>query len=54
MEEWKYSSIFLDLDTRWRYMASFTLQPLYFQGKSTLHPLGRKVNGPRIGLDIVE
>jgi hypothetical protein len=52
MGECKYSSIFLDLGTRWSYMASFTPLALYFQGMSTLHPLDRKVNGPRIGLDI--
>jgi hypothetical protein len=29
MEEWRYSSNFLDLGTRWRWMVSFTSLPLY-------------------------
>jgi hypothetical protein len=31
--EWRYSSTFLDLDTRWRWVVSFTPLPLYPPGK---------------------
>jgi hypothetical protein len=29
MAEWWYSSIILDLDTRWKWVVSFTPHPLY-------------------------
>jgi hypothetical protein len=29
MEEWRYSSAILDLDTRWRLVVSYMLLPLY-------------------------
>jgi hypothetical protein len=43
------ASSILDLGTRWRWVVSFTLRPLYLQGKSRdTHLLGRWV-GPRAG-----
>jgi hypothetical protein len=36
---------FLDLGTRWRWVVSFTLRPLYRQGKSLWYPLGRRLSG---------
>jgi hypothetical protein len=33
--EWRYSSTIPGLGTRWRWVVSFTFQPLYLQGKSS-------------------
>jgi hypothetical protein len=33
MREWRYSSIILDLGTRWRGVVSFTARPLFPRGK---------------------
>jgi hypothetical protein len=42
----------LDLDTRWRWVVSFTPRPFYPQGKSPQYPVHRKLGGgPRVGLD---
>jgi hypothetical protein len=38
----------LDLDTRWRWVVSFTPLPFYRQGKSLWYPLGRRLCGPQI------
>jgi hypothetical protein len=35
------------LDTRWRWVVSFTPQPLYSQGKSICYPLDRRLGGPQ-------
>jgi hypothetical protein len=43
--EWGYSSTILDLGTRWRWLVSFTLLPLYPRGKSPRHPLDRRLGG---------
>jgi hypothetical protein len=37
----------LDLDTRWKWVVSFTPQPLYRQGKSPRYPLDRRLGGPQ-------
>jgi hypothetical protein len=37
--EWRYSSISLNLGTRWRWVVSFTPLPLYPQGKRPRYPL---------------
>jgi hypothetical protein len=37
----------LDLDTRWRWVVSFTTRPLYLQGKSTWYPLDSRLGGPQ-------
>jgi hypothetical protein len=50
MGEWRYSSIILDLSTRWRWVVIFTPRPLYLRGKSPRHPL----HSPNDGLDAVE
>jgi hypothetical protein len=54
MGEWWYSSTILDLGTRWRWVVSFTPQPLYPKEKApSTHWKGGWV-GPRAGLDAVE
>jgi hypothetical protein len=35
----------VDLGTRWRSVVSFTLRPLYLQGKSPWYPLDRRLGG---------
>jgi hypothetical protein len=47
MGVWKYSSTIPDLGTRWRWVVSFALLPLYPQGKSRLYPLDRKLGQPQ-------
>jgi hypothetical protein len=47
MGEWRYSSAFLDLGTKWRGVVSFTPRPLYPRGKNPLHPLHRRLSGPQ-------
>jgi len=42
------ASHILNLGTRWTWVVSFTLWPLYPQ-----HPLDRRCAGPRAGLDTV-
>jgi hypothetical protein len=42
MGEWKYSSTFLDLGTRWRWVVSYTPLPLYPR-----YPLDRRLDGPQ-------
>jgi hypothetical protein len=37
----------LDFGTRWRWVVSFTLQPLYSQGKSPWYPSDRRLGGPQ-------
>jgi hypothetical protein len=37
----------LDLGTRWRWVVSFTLLPVYPQGKSYMFPLDRRLCGPQ-------
>jgi hypothetical protein len=43
----------LDFDTRWRSVVSFTIRPLYPQGKSPWYPLIGGWVDPRAGLDAV-
>jgi hypothetical protein len=38
----------LNLDTRWRWVVSFTPTPLYLRGKSHQYPLSRRLGGPHI------
>jgi hypothetical protein len=38
---------FLDLDTSWRSVVSFTPRPLYPRGKSPRYPLDRRLGGPQ-------
>jgi hypothetical protein len=40
--EWRYSSTHSDLDTRWRWVVSFTPLPLYPQGKNLWYPMDRR------------
>jgi hypothetical protein len=47
MRKWMYSSIILDLGTRWRWVGSFMPQPLYHQGKSPWYPLDRRLSRPQ-------
>jgi hypothetical protein len=51
MEEWRYSSIFLDLCTRWGLLVCITPLPLY--PLKNIHFIGSWV-GPRAGLGAVE
>jgi hypothetical protein len=37
----------LDLGNRWRWVVSFTCQPLYPQGKSPCYSLDRRLGGPQ-------
>jgi hypothetical protein len=37
----------LNLGTRWRWVVSFTPQPLYPQGKSPWYPLDKRLGGPQ-------
>jgi hypothetical protein len=37
---------FLDLSTSWRWVVSFTPQPLYPQGKNCRYPLDKRLRGP--------
>jgi hypothetical protein len=39
MGEWRYTSIFLDLGSRRRWVVSFTPQPLYPSGKEAPLPI---------------
>jgi hypothetical protein len=43
--------IILDLDTRWRWLVSFSSQPLYSMGKRPLYPWIGAWVGPRTVLD---
>jgi hypothetical protein len=54
MVEWMYRSTFLDPGISWRWVVTFTPQPLYPQGKSPHHPLDRRLGGPRACLDDME
>jgi hypothetical protein len=45
MVEWKYSPRILNLDTRWRWMVSFTPRHLHPQRKKPVFPLGRRLSG---------
>jgi hypothetical protein len=52
MGEWRYSSIILDLSTRWRRVVSLTPLQLYPPGKEPPVPVDKVC--PRAGLDAVE
>jgi hypothetical protein len=41
--EWRYSSTILDLSTRWKWVVSFTPQPLYPWVRSPRYPLDWKL-----------
>jgi hypothetical protein len=47
MVEWRCSSTILDLSTVWKWVVSFTLRPLYPQGKIPHYPLNRRLGGPQ-------
>jgi hypothetical protein len=47
MGEWRYSSTFPDLGTRWRWVVSFTPMPLCRRGKSLRYPLERRLGRPQ-------
>jgi hypothetical protein len=47
MGEWRYSSIILDLGTRWRWVVSFTYRPLYPRGNRPRYLLVRRLGGPQ-------
>jgi hypothetical protein len=47
MGEWRYSSIILDLGTRWRWVVSFTTLPRYPRGRGPRYPLDRRLGEPQ-------
>jgi hypothetical protein len=47
MGEWRYSSTILDLSVRWRWLVSFTPQPLYPRGNSPRYSLDRNLGEPQ-------
>jgi hypothetical protein len=47
MGKWKYSSTFLGLGTRWRWVVSFTTLPLYPWGKSPQYPSDGRLGEPQ-------
>jgi hypothetical protein len=47
MGEWRYSSTILCLSSRWRWVISFTPQPLYPRGESSRYPLDRRLGRPQ-------
>jgi hypothetical protein len=47
MTQWRYSSTIRDLNTRWRWLVSFTPWPLYPRGKSSRYRLDRRLGGPQ-------
>jgi hypothetical protein len=47
MGKWSHSSTFIDLGTRWRWVVSFTLLPLYPRGKGRRYSLDRRLGGPQ-------
>jgi hypothetical protein len=48
MGEWRYSSIILDLETRWRRIVSSMPLPFYCWGKSTsCYLMYRRLGGPQ-------
>jgi hypothetical protein len=48
LREWRYSSTnSLTPGTRWRWVVSFTLWPLYPQRRSPWYPLDRRLGGPQ-------
>jgi hypothetical protein len=50
---WRYSSTILNLETRWRWVISFTSQPLFLRGKSLRYPFDR-LGGPQRGSERCE
>jgi hypothetical protein len=44
--EWGYSATIRDLANRWRWVVSFTSQPLCPLGKCSWYPLDRRLGGP--------
>jgi hypothetical protein len=52
--DWRYSSTFLNLGTRWRWVVNFTPLPLYPRGKSPRYPSVGGWVGPTVGLDAME
>jgi hypothetical protein len=52
MGKWRYSSIFLDIGTRWRLVISFMPRPHYLRiNRPGTHWIGDWV-GPRVGLEV--
>jgi hypothetical protein len=47
MRKWRYSSIILNLGTRWRWLVSFMPLPLYPWGYNHQYPMDRKSGGPQ-------
>jgi hypothetical protein len=47
MWKWRYSSMNLNLSTRWRWVVSFTPQPLYPHGKGPWYALDKRMSGPQ-------
>jgi hypothetical protein len=45
--EGTYNSAILGLGTRWRWVISFTPQPLYSRGKNPRYPYDRRLGGPQ-------
>jgi hypothetical protein len=44
MGEWRFSSIILDLGTRWRWAVGFTFSQFLPKGKGPQYPLDRKLD----------
>jgi hypothetical protein len=47
MAEWRYSSIILNLGTRWMRVATFTPLPFKPQGNGPRYPMDRRLGGPQ-------
>jgi hypothetical protein len=47
MEEWRYSSIILDLAIRWRWVFTFRPLPFYTYGNHPLYSLDRRICRPQ-------
>jgi hypothetical protein len=54
MSEWRYSSISLDLGTRWKWVFSFTTRQFYSRGNRSLLPLDKRWVGLRFGFEDVK
>jgi hypothetical protein len=54
MEGWKYVATIRNIDTRLRWVVSFTARPLYPKGEKTNTDWIRGWVGPTAGLDAVE
>jgi hypothetical protein len=47
MGEWRYSSIILEIGSRWRWVVSFRSRPFYLREKIPRYPFNRRLGGPQ-------